>query len=285
MKVLLFNLTTFMVSILLSVSASQLQAQEALPIKTIRPYNLALNVEMGFLANLENQIQFGKNGTYFSLPYEAGQNILYPVMRFSVDFKTGRNLITFLYQPLRLESSELIRRDFMIDDLIFPSGTPVKFLYDFPFYRLSYLYEFTGNQDDWDFAFGASLQIRNTTITTESLDGNLFRQNQNIGAVPVLKFLAGWHPGNLFWTELEADGFYAPIKYLNGDKNDVVGAILDASIRAGVRLDGPVETFINLRYLSGGAEGSSEKSIGPGDGFVRNWLHFMTLSLGARVRL
>ena len=31
----------------------------------------------------------------------------------------------------------------------------------------------------------------------------------------------------------EADGAYAPIKYLNGDTSDVIGALLDASVRTG----------------------------------------------------
>lgn len=39
----------------------------------------------------------------------------------------------------------------------------------------------------------------------------------------------------------------------------------------------------NLRYLGGGAEGTSDDE-GPGDGFNSNWLHFAALSLGERLQ-
>ncbi len=42
----------------------------------------------------------------------------------------------------------------------------------------------------------------------------------------------------------------------------------------------PVRAFVNLRYLGGGAVGTSEDETGPGDGYVKNWLHFGTVTLG-----
>jgi hypothetical protein len=38
--------------------------------------------------------------------------------------------------------------------------------------------------------------------------------------------------------------------------------------------------FLNVRYLGGGAEGQSDNSTPPGDGYVSNWLHFLTVSAG-----
>ena len=57
-------------------------------------------------------------------------------------------------------------------------------------------------------------------------------------------------------------GAYAPIKYLNGDVSDVVGALLDASVRGGFHLSNDVDVFINLRYVGGGAEGLSTRVTG-----------------------
>ena len=51
------------------------------------------------------------------------------------------------------------------------------------------------------------------------------------GPVPVLKFRTRYSPNKKTYSEFEADGFYAPISYLNGSDNEVVGAILDASFR------------------------------------------------------
>lgn len=86
------------------------------------------------------------------------------------------------------------------------------------------------------------------------------------------------------WWGLEVDGFYAPVSYLNGDDNEVIGSILDASGRVGVLLDHGTDAFLNLRYIGGGAEGIDDDSTGPGDGYTSNWLHFVSLSLGIGLR-
>ena len=41
----------------------------------------------------------------------------------------------------------------------------------------------------------------------------------------------------------EADGAYAPIKYINGDSSDVIGALLDASVRGGLILNDGTEVL------------------------------------------
>ncbi len=127
-----------------------------------------------------------------------------------------------------------------------------------------------------------SLQVRDATIEFESTDGTRFRSNRNVGPVPILK--ARWRRGlgGGWWAGAEADGFYAPISYINGSDNEVVGAIADISLRGGLRLTSGVEWFLNVRYLGGGAVGTSDRApTEPGDGYVRNWLHFLTVSLGA----
>jgi hypothetical protein len=104
--------------------------------------------------------------------------------------------------------------------------------------------------------------------------------------VPVLKARGRYTFDNGVWLGTEIDGFYAPISYLNGSDEEVTGAILDASLRAGLPvLRGRGETFLNVRYLGGGAVGTSSDSVDPGDGFVENWLHFITVSLGATFAL
>jgi hypothetical protein len=100
-----------------------------------------------------------------------------------------------------------------------------------------------------------------------------------VGLVPALKIKSRANLGERFFTELEADGIYAPISYLNGSDNEVVGAILDASLRAGVKFDQPVKAYFNLRYLGGGAVCGSDVD-GPGDGYIRNWLNFLTVTAG-----
>jgi hypothetical protein len=52
--------------------------------------------------------------------------------------------------------------------------------------------------------------------------------------------------------------------------NDFVGAILDASLRAGFNPRETLDVFLNLRYLGGGAVGKEQDTPGPGDGYTRN---------------
>ena len=66
---------------------------------------------------------------------------------------------------------------------------------------------------------------------------------------------------------------------LNGSDNETVGAILDASLRAGLRVHDRADVFLNLRYLGGGATNGD-----PSD-YSKNWLHFLFVGLGARLDL
>ena len=235
--------------------------------------------EIGFLSVIDHRIQFSNSGTYFDYRQDGGQDVLFPITRFSLELENKRNTFVFLYQPLRLESQVLLNNDLIVDDLTFPANSSVKLLYNFPFYRFSYLRELLPNNDKWSLGLGGSLQIRNATISFESSDGSLFRTNRDVGPVPALKVKSRARWNDRLYTEIEADGIYAPISYLNGSDNEVVGAILDASLRQGLHIRGPVTAFLNARYLGGGAVGTSDVD-GPGDGYVRNWLNFFTLTTG-----
>jgi hypothetical protein len=241
-------------------------------------------VELGFLNVFDHKVQFGNSGTYFDYRRDGGQDILFPVSRLSLEFKSGRSTFYLLYQPLRLESQVLLKNDLLVDNALFSAGSSVKLLYNFPFYRFSYTCELFPNLPKFNFALGASIQIRNAIISFESADGSIFRTNRNVGIVPALKIKTNYHFNDRFYTEIEADGIYAPVSYLNGSDNEVVGAILDASLRGCVSIVDHVDGFLNMRYLGGGAVGTSDNMDGPGDGYVRNWLHFGTVTVGFKYK-
>lgn len=246
------------------------------------PGEITLTAELGFLSVRSNNIQFGRTGTYFNYRENGGQDILFPFTRFGVNAAFNRHLVFLLYQPLRLETIKQLENTTIVDSLVYPQGTPVRFLYDFPFWRASYLYAFSNPKSNLQLAAGLSLQIRNATIAFESLQGDRLRTNRDVGPVPALKFYGVYRVGERLWFGTEIDGMYAPVSYLNGDNNDVTGAILDASLRAGLKArKAPYDLLLNIRYLGGGAEGDSEDPEGPGsDGYVKNWLDFVTVSLG-----
>ena len=249
-----------------------------------RSYAVHLNAEVGSLLPVSHKIQFDQDGTYFDYVRDGGQDNIFPFLRFSADLDLGdRHTVVFLYQPLSLESTVSLEEDLLVDDALFAAGTPMKLRYGFDFVRASWMYDLQPERKK-ELAVGLSLQIRNATIDFRSSDGTLQRSNRDIGPVPILKARIRQPAGETAWWGLEVDGFYAPVSYLNGDNNEVVGAILDASGRYGLTLNRGIDTFLNLRYLGGGAVGIDDDSTGPGDGYTKNWLHFTSLSLGFMVR-
>ena len=249
-----------------------------------KPYAFRGCLEIGFIDVLSHTIQFGENGTEFDYVTEGGQDIFFRFNRLTAELMLGRrhNLIV-LFQPLDIQTEALLSRDVVIDDLIFPADTPVKLRYGFDFWRLSYLYDFW-KQDERELSIGLSLQIRNASISFRSYDGTLFRINQNVGPVPIFKFRARIPFEGGLWFASEIDGFYASGKYITGSENDFVGSILDASIRLGFELNKSFETFLNIRYIGGGARGTEEDDPGPGDGYTDNWLHTVAVTLGTYIK-
>ena len=237
--------------------------------------------EIGFVSVLAHHVQFGQNGTYFDYVKDGGQDVLFPIFRFSLEMDVNkRNTLILLYQPLRIESQAFLRTDAVFNDITFPALTGINCLYNFPFYRFSYLRELMPNNNKYKFAIGGTLQIRNATISFESTDGSRFTTNGGIGPVPALKIRGKAQLNKCFYAELEADGIYAPVSYLNGSDNEIVGAILDASMRMGAQINESGRLFLNLRYLGGGATGTDTGDVWPGDGYVKNWLNFLTVSTG-----
>jgi hypothetical protein len=237
-------------------------------------------VELGFIGVLKHRIQFSKTGTEFNYVKEGGQDVLFFFARLSAELRIlKRHAIIFLYQPINIETQAVAGRDIVVDELTFPEGTPLDLRYGFDFYRLSYLYDFF-KDPDVELAIGLSMQIRVAAISFTSADGLLRRARDDIGPVPVIKLRARYtfKPG--IWLGFEADGFWASGRIITGSNNDFEGAILDMSLRLGFNLTRFLETFVNVRYLGGGARGTDKDFEGPGDGYTNNWLHTMSLSLG-----
>lgn len=244
--------------------------------------------ELGFVDPIAHSIQFGKQGTKFDYVKDGGQDVLFPTLRLSAEATFGAaHTFIFLYQPLNLETRETLRDDLVVDDVTFAAGTPIDFRYGFDYYRVSYLYDFAHGSTTDELSLGASLQLRDAIIDFTSADGLQRRSNRNVGPVPLVKFRGRTEVAHPFWLALEADGMYAPVKYINGGRSDVEGAILDVSAQFGYRVAPALDVFFGVRYVGGGAKGTSESDAerGPGDGYTSNWIHLMTSTVGARVGL
>jgi hypothetical protein len=249
------------------------------------------SIEIGFLGFFYHKIQFSQAGTYFNYVKDGGQNVWFPFRRLSGDILLGnRHRLVFLVQPIDIRTEvQVPTTGLVVDGATFDNGSPIELRYGFDFYRLSYLYDFLRDPRN-ELAVGATLQIRDAVITFSGEDASsdeLFRGEGNIGPVPALKFRAKYYLNDYVWLGSEIDGIYAAGRGITGStevSKDFVGAIIDASIRAGFTPRPPVDVFLNLRYLAGGAEGTDTDDPGPGDGYVKNWLHAYSVSLGVTIR-
>lgn len=244
----------------------------------------SLSAELGFLVVASHIIQLSNDGSRFDYRQDGGQDVLFPFFRLSTDLKfKGRHTIVFLYQPLKLSGETVLREDTVFDGIIFPEGTALNSTYGFPFWRISYLYDFLRRRGD-EVSLGFSLQIRNATITFTSADGELRADRRDVGPVPTLKFRGRWGFENGVWWGTEIDGMYAPVSVINGSDEEITGAVLDASLRVGYDFNDRASGFFNVRYLGGGAVGTESNPTPPSDGYTKNWLHFVTVSLGVEFR-
>ncbi|WP_230470452.1 hypothetical protein [Lujinxingia vulgaris] len=266
--------------------AATASAQDAATEESDRGYRVWTVAELGFNSPVYHKIQFGRDGTYFDYVEEGGQDVLFPFMRLSVEAKFGeRHNVVFLYQPLDIQTQVLTEREVVADGAVFAEETPLNLRYGFSFYRASYMFDLITSERT-ELGVGASLQIRNATISFESGDGTLRRVRRDVGPVPILKVRGRHTLENGVWFGAEIDGFYAPGQWVNGSTDtEVLGAILDASVRAGLEVTPELDAFLNVRYLGGGADGTSSNQDGPSDGYTRNWLNLVIVSLGFNYNL
>lgn len=243
-------------------------------------------VELGALAIASHTFQSGRNGSLFDLKTEGNQSTMFFFARLSAELELmRRHSFIFVYQPIDLRTEAVAKRDLSFDQVTFRTGTPMNVRYGFDFYRLTYQFD-VFKSPRYELAFGLGGQVRNAKIIFTSVDGQQRSISDDLGFVPLLRLRARYTFQNGLWLGAEADGFYANVAVLNGGRSDVEGAIWDASLRVGLRLTTFMDAFLNLRYLGGGANGTSASggdNIG-GDGYTYNWLHAVVVSLGFGVR-
>ncbi len=250
-------------------------------------FEVRVGTEMGFIGVTRHTIQFGRNATKFDYVGEGGQNILFPFRRMSAELHLKpRHTVTFLIQPLDVRTEAYLENPLLVDTDTFPAGTPMDLRYGFDFYRVSWQYDLWP-EPERELAFGASLQVRDASISFSSKDGSRSRVYQDVGPVPILRFRTRVPVGERGWLGSEIDGFYAQGKVITGSTNiepSFRGAILDASLRYGLSLNESVDGFINARYLGGGASGQQKVPENRGDGYTDNWLGTLSLAVGFYLR-
>ncbi|MFT7521482.1 MAG: hypothetical protein ACI9MC_003633 [Kiritimatiellia bacterium] len=247
-----------------------------------RPYEIELTGEVGFLAPVSHTVQFGSEGDELNYVQDGGQDNLFPFVRPTLAIHWKRQVFTAVWQPLQLNTIATLDHDLRVDDVVFEAGRPIYMRYGFSFWRLSWAHKAIAKERS-TLSLGLGLQVRNATIGFTAVDGSKSEFNRDIGPVPLLELEYRTEVGGNGFFEAEVDGFYAPIKYLNGRGTDVEGAIADIQLRGGLHLKDPLDAFVGLRYIGGGASGTGSPDA-TSDGYTKNWLHFLTFTAGFRIR-
>ena len=250
-----------------------------------KPLGLEFSAEYGYTSVLKHQIQFGKNGTLFDFVEEGNQDVLLPYSRFSIaiNFAQNHNLV-FLYQPIEIATEAYLTRNVTEQSVTFTNGSLIAMRYSFPFYRLSYLYDFIRDKN-LRIAAGVSLQIRNTVISFKNLTGTKLVYKDNVGPVPVLKFIGSYTLDNGIYFLTDIDGFWASSALFNGAAFEFEGSVLDASLRTGWKLSEAEDVFFNARFIGGTARGTGTDTNRIGDdGYSENGLATVNLSFGVNLR-
>ena len=236
--------------------------------------------ELGLASVISNQYQGSRDGTRFDWVKDGGQGTVIPFTRVSAEAQIfQRHTFILLYQPLDIRTRDTLRAPLRVDGIDFPAGTPMQFRYGFDFYRFSYLYDFLKSPRH-EAAIGLSMQMRVANIEFASLDGRLQRASQNIGPVPVVKLRGRYTFDNSAFLGAEIDGIAVQFP---SDTGSVLGVLFDVSLRAGYSPTSFLETFINLRYLGGGAKGPGSTPEF-GDGYVDNFIHTISASVGITLK-
>ncbi|HTZ51867.1 MAG TPA: hypothetical protein VMF68_09425 [Spirochaetia bacterium] len=281
-----------LVIVLLGVVVLPLTAEEQRepPFLQVMP-----RIEIGTLAVLSHQYQSGSGGTMFDFVRQGGQDILFPYERYSVELiLAGRHRLSFLYQPLTLDTRTVVGRNgtasapIVVDSVSFPLGSQLDLTYGFDFWRVSYVYDFVSSGSTTVGA-GASLQIRNASIVFSQADGSGRAVQQNIGPVPILKLRASHWFSPAFGLDLDADGFYASSALFNGATRPFEGWIWDVSVSAKAHVVAGITGFLTVRSIGGGARGdnaydtTTSTTSSPGS-YTFNSLATLAVTLGASIQ-
>ncbi len=239
-----------------------LSAQQSLINRDDSNFKFFLESELGTVKVNYHTILIGSEtagtGTTFDFVTQGGQEILFPIQRFNAGIVIAdQHRLSFLYQPLEVLTEVTFKDDVTVDNVTFPGGTPMELSYGFPFYRITYAYDFF-KSDRIDLAAGAAIQLRDASIVFKQQDGEQMTVSQNLGPVPALNLYGRYQFANGFYALADITGIYASSAFINGANFDFSGSLLDASLRGGYTLKNNIDLFMNLRFLGGSADGVSE---------------------------
>ncbi len=243
-------------------------------------YHVFGKFEYGFLGLLQHKSKWSKENPEFNYVKNGGQDLLFPTWRVESGFKPNKkNMFSFIYQPIPLETEVVLKEEVKIDQVIFEKNSDVLMKYDFSFYRFNYWSLLTSSAKG-SFWVGGALQIRNADIRfTDRTGKNSFRTS-SLGPVPLINFLYENNFSRRIHQQFKLAGFWAPIKYINGGTNDVNGWIYEFESQSKIILKNDLDAFVNFRVLGGGSEGTSKTTRVSGGNYTKDVLLTSSFTVG-----
>jgi len=200
-----------------------------------------LDLESGMVFSGYNDVQIPRStGTRISLSEELETD---PAIFFRAKLTyaiSDRHRLSIFYAPLQLKGSGKINRTVIFEGVVFPADTPLKSVYRFDSYRLSYQYEFF-NTDRFQAGIGLTAKIRDAAISLESAD--TISEKTNTGFVPLINLRLDWMFADKIGLLFDGDALAAP----QGRAEDVLLALkYKPSPNFGLKL--------GFRILEGGSD-------------------------------
>jgi len=165
------------------------------------------DVETGMVFSGYNTVRIpGTTGTEFSLSRDLKTDSSYFVrLRLGYQFLSRHN-ISLLVAPLTLNSSGTINRPISFNEVNFPADIPLKSVYRFNSFRISYRYDFL-KAKRLSLGIGLTAKIRAASISLEG--GDQKTEKINVGVVPLINFKAEWKFLKKFSLILDGDALAA----------------------------------------------------------------------------
>ncbi len=179
-----------------------------LPPAAARAGNWEADFESGYVNSGYNVVRIpGDGGTQISLS-DAFRIRPAVFWRFKVYYDFNEeHALGLLLAPLRLGGDGEAPFPVTFTDVTFPAHTPLRAVYRFDSYRLTYRYRFW-KTDALQAHIGFTAKIRDAEI---SLEGNGVKASKtNVGFVPLLYFRLAWNIAGPWGLVLDADALAAP---------------------------------------------------------------------------
>ncbi len=236
------------------------------------PVTATVVYEAGPAAILQNDGEYGANGTRYSAADVGQRKNLIVSQRTSVELARGRHRLVLLYAPFEVTTEVTLDSPLRFRDANFAAGSVVSHRYLFDGYRASYLYRAV-ERGAFKLEIGGSVQIRNAEVAFRTLDGSQRSAENDIGVVAAVKARLWYQPDvHASWAALEFDGLST-----FGLLSNVRGGIYDAQLMAGYPVARSLDLFLGARLLGGGADVKSKD--------IYNWANFIAFTVGARISL